>query len=159
MQTFFCSQIMQKPMIMFNIVTNSCPTLKELPTALMLYSTKFFHSSYTNSMYSVYICTFINHTYQNFAGNSKHEEGSRGGAYLPTMRSCHCQGTVSGCEGCLLSHSKESHMQDTWHRVAASTFYTFNMPYPEDCNNIYSFFEAALLAKSTLGRRLTLQQF
>ena len=28
-----------------------------------------------------------------------------------------------------------------------AAFYTFNMHYPEGCNNIYSFFEAALLGK------------
>ena len=86
--------------------------------------------------------------YQNFAGNSKHEEGSRGGAYLPP---------------CVIVTVKEQDVKDAFLVIEKNVicripytdlplallaaFYTFNMHYPEGCNNIYSFFEAALLGK------------
>ena len=37
-----------------------------------------------------------------------------------------------------------------------AAFYAFNMHYPEGCNNIYSFFEAALLGKRHPGRKTRL---
>ena len=37
-----------------------------------------------------------------------------------------------------------------------AAFYVFNMHYPEGCNNIYSFFEAALMGKKHPGRKTCL---
>ena len=139
---------MQKQII--NIVTNSYPTLKELLTALILQL--LLHNTIHHMQIPCILCTFVqfcrsyNTTLQKTANMKKAAEE------VPTSqpRVVVTVGEQSDMKDAFLVIEKKTicGIPDTDLLLALlAAFYTFNMHYPEGCNNIYSLFEAALLGK------------